>query len=51
VQTRAIVFDYLISNAETDTALVTASTTLVSVDATGRPKSMPPGIRALFLAE
>jgi acyl-CoA thioester hydrolase len=50
VQSRAIVFDYLISNAETGAMLVTASTTLVSVDAAGRPKSMPPEIRALFRA-
>jgi acyl-CoA thioester hydrolase len=48
IQSRVIVFDYLITNAETGARLVTASTTLVSVDSSGKPKSMPPEIRRLF---
>jgi acyl-CoA thioester hydrolase len=48
IQSRAIVFDYLIVNAETEAKLVTARTTLVSVDSNGRPKSMPSEIRRLF---
>ncbi|HEY6218832.1 MAG TPA: thioesterase family protein [Gemmatimonadaceae bacterium] len=48
VQSRAIVFDYLITNAETGVRLVTASTTLIAIGRDGRPKSMPQEIRRLF---
>ena len=48
IQSRSIVFDYLITNAESGTRLVTARTSLVSVDRDGRPKSMPPEIRRMF---
>ena len=48
IQSRSIVFDYLISNAETESKLVTARTTLISLDSTGRPKAMPVPIRRLF---
>jgi acyl-CoA thioester hydrolase len=48
IQSRAIVFDYVIFNAETAARLVAASTTLISVDAAGKPKSMPVEIRRLF---
>ena len=48
MQSRSIVFDYLISNAESAARLVTARTTLISVDASGRPKAMPAEIRRLF---
>lgn len=48
VQSRSIVFEYLVSNAETGAKLVTARTALVSVDATGRPRAMPAEIRRLF---
>jgi acyl-CoA thioester hydrolase len=48
LQSRLIVFDYLITNAETGARLVTARTSLVSVDASGRPRAMPSEIRALF---
>jgi acyl-CoA thioester hydrolase len=48
VQSRSLVFDYLVTNAETDARLVTARTSLVSVDASGRPRSLPPEIRRLF---
>jgi acyl-CoA thioester hydrolase len=48
IQSRAIVFDYLITNAESSVRLVTARTTLISVDASGKPKAMPADIRRLF---
>lgn len=48
IQSRSIVFDYLISNSETAGTLVTARTALISVDAGGRPKAMSPDIRRLF---
>ena len=48
IQSRAIVFDYIISNAETGARLVTASTTLIAIGRDGRPKSMPQEIRRLF---
>lgn len=41
VRSRAIAFDYLVSNAETGARLVTARTTLVSLDRGGRPVSIP----------
>ena len=48
IQSRSIEFDYLITNADSGAKLVTASTTLVSVDPSGRPRAMPPDIRRLF---
>jgi acyl-CoA thioester hydrolase len=48
IQSRAIVFDYLIQNGDSGARLVTARTTLISVDSSGRPKAMPPEIRRLF---
>lgn len=51
IQSRSIVFDYLVTNAETGGRLVTASTTLISVDASGRPKTIPSDVRRLFSAE
>src|SRR4051812_27593126 len=48
LQSRFIVFDYLISSAATGARLVTAKTSLVSVDLTGRPRALPAGIRRLF---
>jgi acyl-CoA thioester hydrolase len=47
-RSRSVVFDYLITNAETGDRLVTARTALVALDSTGRPTSFPPGVRALF---
>ena len=41
VRSRAITFDYLIRNAETGERLVTARTTLVSIDPGGRPVALP----------
>jgi acyl-CoA thioester hydrolase len=48
LQSRFIVFDYLIANAETGSRLVTARTSLVSVDSAGKPRALPPDIRQLF---
>jgi acyl-CoA thioester hydrolase len=48
LQSRLIVFDYLITNAETGTRLVTARTSLVSVDSSGKPRALPAEIRSLF---
>src|SRR6478672_4362605 len=48
LQSRFIVFDYLITNAETGNRLVTARTALVSVDAAGKPRALPAAVRALF---
>jgi acyl-CoA thioester hydrolase len=48
IHSRFIVFDYLISNAETDQRLVTARTSLVSIGADSRPRKLPDHIRALF---
>ena len=48
IHSRRIVFDYLITNAETEQRLVTARTSLVSIDARGRPRALPEDIRALF---
>ena len=48
LRSRFIMFDYLITNADTGARLVTARTSLVSVDSSGKPRSLPPEIRALF---
>ena len=48
IHSRRIVFDYLITNAETEQRLVTARTSLVSIDSRGRPRALPEDIRALF---
>ncbi len=49
VRSRMIVFDYVVSNAETDQRLVSARTTLVSLDRSGRPIALPAAVRQLFL--
>ena len=46
VRSRAITFDYLISNLDTGARLVSARTTLVSLDASGRPSALPAEFRA-----
>jgi acyl-CoA thioesterase FadM len=43
-----IVFEYVVSNAETDQRLVSARTTLVSLDRSGRPMALPAAVRELF---
>jgi acyl-CoA thioester hydrolase len=50
VRSRALVFDYVITRAEDGLRLVTARTTLVSVDAAGRPAAMPDDLRARLTA-
>lgn len=47
-RSRAVAFDYVVSNAETDERLATAQTTLVSIDGAGRPTSLPAEFRKLF---
>jgi acyl-CoA thioester hydrolase len=49
LRSRMIVFDYVIANAETDQRLVSARTTLVSLDRGGKPMAFPPAVRGLFL--
>jgi acyl-CoA thioester hydrolase len=49
VRSRRISFDYLITRAESGERLVTAHTSLVSIDSsTGKLTPMPPEIRELF---
>lgn len=48
IRSRGITFDYVITRVETGHRLVTARTALVSIDAGGRPISLPQTIRALF---
>jgi acyl-CoA thioester hydrolase len=49
VRSRMIVFDYQITNLQTGHKLVSARTTLVSIDGNGKPLAMPRSVRALFL--
>jgi acyl-CoA thioester hydrolase len=48
VRSRSITFDYMITHAETGVRLVTARTSLISIDPSGRPTALPSAIRALF---
>lgn len=48
IKSRAITFDYLVSNAETGARLVSARTVLVSIDREGKLISLPAAVRALF---
>jgi acyl-CoA thioester hydrolase len=48
VRSRSITFDYLITNAETEERLVSARTTLVSIDTGGKLVAIPAAVRALF---
>lgn len=50
VRSRAITFDYLISNAESGTRFATAHTALVSIDAAGRPTAIPADFRSALEA-
>ncbi len=45
VRSRTITFDYLITNVASDERLVSARTTLVSVDASGRITTLPRPLR------
>jgi acyl-CoA thioester hydrolase len=47
-RSRSVLFDYVITNADTGARLVSARTALVSIDSSGRPASLPANIRALF---
>ena|SRR5690242_12565916 len=48
VRSRLISFDYLISNAVTDKRLVSAHTTLISIDRSGKPVALPTELRRLL---
>lgn len=48
VRSRMISFDYLISNAVTDKRLVSAHTTLISLDRSGKPVALPAELRRLL---
>ena len=47
VRSRALEFEYLIVNAVTGARLVSARTSLVSLDRNGRPTPLPPDFRSL----
>jgi acyl-CoA thioester hydrolase len=51
LRSRLIVFEYLVSNAETEQRLATAQTRLVSLDVSGRPLALPEHVREPFLTE
>jgi acyl-CoA thioester hydrolase len=48
VRSRAVTFDYVITNAETGERLATARTALVSLDPRGRPAALPSDFRQLL---
>ncbi len=48
VRSRSVAFDYVVTKAETGERLVSASTTLVSIDRSGRLISLPSEVRDLF---
>jgi acyl-CoA thioester hydrolase len=48
VRSRGIIFDYLITRSTNGDRLVSARTSLVSIDASGRPIALPSTVRALF---
>jgi acyl-CoA thioester hydrolase len=45
VRSRAVTFDYLITNADTAERLASARTVLVSLDRSGRPSTLPDDFR------
>ena len=51
VRSRGITFDYVITRVETGQRLVTARTSLVSIDGAGKPTPLPASIRKLFDSE
>ncbi len=51
VRSRTISFTYRIVNADTGTRLVSASTTLISLDAAGKPTAFPADFRARMDAD
>jgi acyl-CoA thioester hydrolase len=48
IRSRALTFDYVITNADTGARLATASTTLIALDRGGRPIKLPAATRALL---
>lgn len=50
VRSRAVTFDYLISNAESGARLATAHTALVSIDTSGRLAAIPSDFREALVA-
>lgn len=46
VRSRMIAFQYEIQNADTGARLVTATTSLVCLDRSGRPAALPPDVRS-----
>ena len=44
-RSRSITFDYLITNAETGERLASARTVLISLDPSGKPVTLPDGLR------
>ena len=48
IRSRALAFEYMITNADTGIRLVTARTALVSIDPSGKPVALPARVRALF---
>ena len=48
IRSRMIAFDYLISNADTNQRLVSAHSTLISIDRAGKPVALPSEVRDLF---
>ncbi len=48
LRSRSITFDYVITKAESNERLVSARTTLVSIDMSGRLVALPNSVRALF---
>ena len=50
VTSRVLTFDYVISHADTGTKLATASTSLISIDRSGRVSAFPADVRARLAA-
>jgi acyl-CoA thioester hydrolase len=48
VRSRGITFDYMITRVDDGRRLVSARTALVSIDAAGKPVSLPAAVRDLF---
>ena len=48
VRSRTVTFEYLVTNADTGDRLVSARTTLVSIDPNGRTVAMPADIRSVL---
>lgn len=51
IGSRRLIFDYILTNAETQERLATARTVLVSIDGSGRVKMLPRTVRDLLAGE